>query len=116
VKRWPGLEHRIDRVRPLLDRFGNLVALFFRFLYGLRNATPLAMAIGGFAPKRFVMLNAIGAAAWSVVVGSLGYLLGQAAEVALPHAHRYEVAALVAIVFAVTVFWIVRRVNWSTRT
>jgi membrane protein DedA with SNARE-associated domain len=113
VKRWPGLERRIVRVRPLLDRFGNLFALIFRFLYGLRNATPLAMAIGGFPARRFVALNAVGAAIWSVAVGAIGYVFGEAAEAFLPHAHSYQVAALVGVVFAAIVFWIVRRIRAS---
>jgi membrane protein DedA with SNARE-associated domain len=110
LKRWPALRRRIDRVRPLLDRFGNTLALVFRFLYGLRNVTPLAMAIGGFSPKRFLVLNAAGAAVWAVVVSSLGYLLGEAVEVALPRAHRYEMAFFIAIACAIAAFWIVRRI------
>jgi membrane protein DedA with SNARE-associated domain len=109
VTRWPSLERRIERVRPLIDRFGNVVALFFRFLYGLRNITPVAMAVFGFAPKRFVLLNGIGAAVWAVAVGAIGYLLGEAAERALPRAHHYQTMALVAILCALAAFWIVRR-------
>jgi membrane protein DedA with SNARE-associated domain len=114
VKKWPSLKRRIDRVRPLLDRFGSIVALFFRFLYGLRNVTPLAMAVGGFSPRKFVLLNAIGAAVWAVAVASLGYLLGEAVEAALPRAHRYQMFVLVAILCAATAFWIVRRI-WPKR-
>jgi membrane protein DedA with SNARE-associated domain len=110
LERWPDLQRRIGRVRPLLDRFGNTVALFFRFLYGLRNVTPLAMAIGGFSPRRFVVLNALGAVVWAVVVSSLGYVLGEAVEVALPRAHRYELAFFIAIACAMAAFWIVRRI------
>jgi membrane protein DedA with SNARE-associated domain len=109
VKRWPNLQRYIDRVRPLLDRFGNVFALIFRFFYGLRNATPLAMAIGGFSPRRFIVLNAMGAAIWAVAVSAAGYLFGEAAENVLPHTHRYQIVSLLAIVFAITVFWIVRR-------
>lgn len=113
VGRWPGLERRIDRVRPLLARFGNVFALIFRFFYGLRNATPLAMALGGFPPKRFFALNAVGACLWAVAIGTVGYLFGEAVGVALPHAHHYELAALIAIAFATLVFLIVRRVKTS---
>ncbi len=113
VKRWPGLERRIDRVRPLLARFGTAFALIFRFFYGLRNATPLAMAIGGFSPRRFVVLNAVGAGVWAVAVSTMGYLFGQAVGVVLPHTHHYQLAVFIAIVFATIVFLIVRRVRTS---
>jgi membrane protein DedA with SNARE-associated domain len=110
VNRWPSLRKRVDRVRPLLDRFGNVLALFFRFLYGLRNVTPLAMAIGGFSPRKFILLNSAGAAVWAVVVASLGYVLGEAVEVMLPRAHHYETVFFVAIGCALAAFWIVRRI------
>ncbi len=92
-----------------------MLALLFRFLYGLRNVTPLAMAISGFDPKKFVLLNAIGAAVWAVVVGSLGYLLGEAVEVALPRARHYEMAALVMVLCVATAVWLARRL-WSRRS
>jgi len=113
LARWPGLEPRVARVRPLLDRFGNVFALIFRFFYGLRNVTPLAMAIGGFSPSRFLVLNLLGAAGWAAVVSTLGYAFGEAAEAALPHTHHYQLVGLVAVIFAVVIFMIVRRVKTS---
>jgi membrane protein DedA with SNARE-associated domain len=100
-------------VRPLLDRFGNVFALIFRFFYGLRNATPLAMALGGFPPRRFVVLNAVGAGIWAVAVSTMGYVFGEAVGVVLPHAHHYQVAALIALVCATIVFLVIRRVRTS---
>jgi membrane protein DedA with SNARE-associated domain len=114
LKRWPRLEKRIARARPMLDRFGNVAALIFRFFYGLRNVTPLAMGTSRFAPSRFVPLNAVGAAIWAVVVGTLGYVLGEAIAVALPRAHHYEVMALISISVAAAAFWVVRR-TWVRR-
>lgn len=114
LKRWPWLARRIARATPVLDRFGNVAALIFRFFYGLRNVTPLAMGTGGFAPSRFVPLNAIGAAVWAVVVGTLGYVLGEAVAAALPRAHHYQVVALISISVAVGAFWLVRR-TWARR-
>jgi len=113
LTRWPRLEPRVARVRPLLHRFGNAFALVFRFLYGLRNVTPLAMAIGGFPPRRFFALNVLGAGIWAAVVSTVGYLFGEAAEAALPHTHHYQIVGLVAVIVAVTIFMIVRRVKTS---
>jgi membrane protein DedA with SNARE-associated domain len=111
LKRWPKLEGRIAKVRPLVDRFGGVLALFFRFLYGLRNVTPLAMAVAGFPPKRFVPLNMIGAAVWAVAVGSLGFVLGEAVRALLPRAHHVTTVVLLAIVLVAGIHWIVRRLR-----
>jgi len=114
LAKWPRLERRIDRVRPFLDRFGSALALLFRFLYGLRNITPVAMAMAGFSFRRFALLNAIGAAVWAVGVAMMGYLLGQAVTMMLPRAHHYEAAALIAIICGACAFWFVRR-TWARR-
>jgi len=113
LTRWPGLEPRVARVKPLLDRFGNVFALIFRFFYGIRNVTPLAMSIGGFPPRRFLALNVLGAGVWAAVVSTVGYVFGEAAEAALPHTHHYQLVGLVAGIFAVMIFAIVRRVKTS---
>lgn len=98
--RWPGFARRIDRARPLVDRFGSALAVLFRFFYGLRNATPIAMALSGFSARRFLVLNALGAAIWAIVVGGLGFAFGEGLELVLVRAHRYEAAVLASIACA----------------
>jgi membrane protein DedA with SNARE-associated domain len=72
----------------------------FRFIYGLRNAVPFAAGMSGVSPRRFVPLNAIGAAIWAPAISLLGYAFGQAVEHFLDRARRYEEAALLAMVLA----------------
>ena len=111
LRKWPGLEPRVARVKPLLDRFGNVFALIFRFFYGLRNITPLAMALGGFPPRRFLALNAVGAGIWAAIVSTVGYVFGDAAKAMLPRTRHYQLWSVVAVILAVTIFMIVRRVK-----
>ncbi len=59
------------------------------------------------------MLNAVGAGVWAVTISTMGYVFGQAVGFVLPHAHHYQLAALIAVVFATIVFVIVRRVRTS---
>ena len=115
LARWPGLKPRIARVQPLLNRFGNLFALIFRFFYGLRNVTPLAMAIGGFPPRRFLLLNTLGAGLWSAIVSTLGYLFGEAVQAMLPRMHYYPLVGLGAVGIAVALFIIIRRIKTTRR-
>ena len=58
--------------------------LGFRFVYGLRTVTPFVLGAAGTRPGRFLALNALGAAAWSVAVG----LLVDDAIVVLESVHR----------------------------
>lgn len=72
----------------------------FRFLYGIRTVTPFIIGASGLNPGRFIIWNFIGAGAWAVAVGSLGYLFGRSVEVFLGDAKKYEVW-MMALVFLI---------------
>ncbi len=111
VERTPARALRVARVRALLHRRRVLVLVGYRFLYGLRSITPMAIGASGFNPMVFTFWSAIGAIVWSIGVSLLGYFFGQLAERLLAHAKHYEViilvslAALGALAFAGHVVW-----------
>ena len=100
VARRPRLEARLARVRAMLTRHELLVLLTFRFLYGLRNAIPIALGMSPIHLRRFVIFNVIGAVIWAFALGIGGYLFGRAFERLVGDIQRYElwaVAGLIAI-------------------
>lgn len=107
VSRRAGLALGFRRVQPLIDRYGNWLLVSFRFLYGLRTVTPLAVALVGVTPRRFLCFNVIGAALWSLAVGALGYFFGNLVESLLSRARVYEEAALgtIALVGLAVAVW-----------
>ena len=90
LARRPSWDKRAARVQRALDKYGTYVVLSFRFFYGLRNFTPFVIGSTGFSPTRFLLLNATGAAIWSVVVGSGGYLFGEAIGLFLTDVKPYK--------------------------
>ncbi|WP_157219736.1 DedA family protein [Flavisphingomonas formosensis] len=54
--------------------------LAFRFLYGLRVVSPLAIGTSALPMRRFTPLNAIAATVWGVSFTALGYIFGSAIE------------------------------------
>jgi len=60
---------------------------------------------------KFIVLNLIGAVVWAIVVAGLGYLFGQAVELMLQDARRYELALLISIAAAGAVVWAIRRLR-----
>jgi membrane protein DedA with SNARE-associated domain len=55
----------------------------FRFIYGFRTVSPIAIGTAGIAPRLFVPVNAASAAVWAIVFSSIGYVFGDAFEAAL---------------------------------
>lgn len=98
---------KLARIQGMLRDHQLAVILGFRFLYGLRTVAPFLIGTSGVRPARFVLLNVIGAAAWSAIVGCLGYSLGLTVELFLAEAKRYETAVLGAIAGAGAAAWLV---------
>jgi len=116
--RWKGmpfLENRptwksgARRAVDLLERHQNWIILGFRFVYGIRTATPFMVGVSRVSPGRFALLNFLGAGAWAVAVGSLGYLLGHTLDLFLENAKRYERLVIAGLLGIGTVLWLVHR-------
>ncbi len=76
LRRFPAAEARVARAKGLLDRYGSLFVLTFRFLYGIRNVASAACGIAGMDHKRFAILNFIAAGIWASSFVAAGWFLG----------------------------------------
>jgi membrane protein DedA with SNARE-associated domain len=104
----PRWKARADRVHALLERWRDLYVVGFRFLYGLRTASPIVIGTGDIRSLRFLGLNALGAALWACTFGIAGYLCGSAIQSAFAEAKRYELTALGAMAAAGLAVWLYR--------
>jgi membrane protein DedA with SNARE-associated domain len=64
----------------------------------LRNVTPFAIGLSKIETKQFFVLNALGAIVWAMIVGSGGYLFGNALEIIIGNIAHYEFAILAAMI------------------
>lgn len=82
-----------------LDRHPTVFILSFRFLYGLRTISPVAIGTSHVPARTFVVLNAISAAVWGVLFTGIGYLFGDslidAIDAVMP---KHKVLGIVAII------------------
>lgn len=104
-----------QRVGRLLDRWGDWFVLSCRFMYGLRAAGLIAIALSSISGARFAVLNLISAGVWAVTVGALGYLFGQAIEGMMGQVKAWEQRIAVALAIAVVVFVLHRLVRARVR-
>jgi membrane protein DedA with SNARE-associated domain len=112
LARRPHWEPRVARVRGLMRRHEIALILGFRFLYGLRTVTPLALGMSGIRPLRFALLNVPAAFGWAIAIGVLGYELGSAFQGLLGDLKRFEGALFAAIAAAGAALWLV---SWIRR-
>ncbi|GAC1321681.1 MAG: hypothetical protein NVS2B16_22960 [Chloroflexota bacterium] len=95
--------HHLDRAETFFDRYGDRTVFFGRFVAVLRAWAAFLAGTNRMPWPKFLLFNAAGGIAWSILFGTLGYLLGNN----LPLLHRIVsvigiggvvVAALVAVV------------------
>ncbi|USU10516.1 DedA family protein [Sphingomonadaceae bacterium OTU29MARTA1] len=88
----------------------------FRFLYGLRTVSPIAIGTSHVPTRTFLCINAASAAVWATLFTGLGYVFGTGVAELLgryrPHGRQWLWVALAAIVLG-AVFGAVRW--WRSR-
>ena len=77
LHRFPALERRMEKATGLFKKYDTLLILSFRFIYGVRNITPIMLGISGVSYQKFFILNIIGAAVWATSFTYGGYYAGQ---------------------------------------
>lgn len=92
------------------DRHPTAFILGFRFLYGLRTISPVAIGTSQVPARTFVILNAISATVWATLFTAVGYLFGDRVLALLGGHHSKLVgiailAGVVALVFLALRLW-----------
>ena len=94
LSRFPQAEARVkamaERMRAKPGALSAL-ALFFRFLYGLRNIAPIFLGMSSIPTLRFMLLNAVGAVLWAVSFSLLGYIFARTLEAFMGRLAHYEI-------------------------
>lgn len=95
----------IGRVTRFLEAYPTSFILAFRFIYGIRTISPVAIGVSRISTLRFVTLNAIAALIWGLLMTGIGFLAGQAVEAVLGRLelHLHLLIALVSVAILVPV-------------
>jgi membrane protein DedA with SNARE-associated domain len=94
-----------------IERYPISYILAFRFIFGLRIASPIAVGVSKIPTWRFTLLNIAGAVIWATAFTLSGFVFGEAVHNFLGHdrhAGRWTLAAAGAVVMIVLVIWTVR--------
>lgn len=99
------------RALTFIERYPISYILAFRFIFGLRIASPIAIGVSQVPTWRFTVLNMLGAVIWATAFVLSGSIFGEAVHNILGHGHhagRWTLIAAGAIVGVVAVIWGVR--------
>lgn len=110
LERFPTLKKKSEKVFRLLHEYKNLFIMTFRFVYGIRIASPLVIGASQLSPKRFTVLNFPSAFVWAVVIACVGYFFGGTFEIILDNMHRIQRYGLFVGAPVILCIWAVYRV------
>ena len=99
------------RALTFIERFPISYTLAFRFIFGLRVASPIAIGVSQVPTWRFTLLNILGAMIWATAFTMAGFIFGEAVHNVLGHGHhagRWTLIAAGGIIVVVLIVWAVR--------
>lgn len=104
------------RALRFIERYPVGYILAFRFIFGLRMASPVAIGVSAVPGWRFTALNIVGALIWATSFTALGYIFGETVHSLFGrHAGRWTVVLVGALVAAVALFGLARYVRGRMR-
>ncbi len=105
LARYPWWRRKVRWVNRYLERHQVPLILGFRFLYGIRMATPFVLGMSRIKTSRFIVLHLLGVAVWVVTVSTAGYLFGRTLELLLGDIQAFEMVALGLVVLISLIAW-----------
>ena len=102
----PALKLHVEKAKSLLSWNTNLLFLGIRFMYGLRTALPFVIGMAKFNPKKFALLNLIGAFLWALTFGLAGQLIGQLMAAIFEDVKENELVIVIGIFFIGACVWL----------
>ena len=85
------------RAHGWLERYPTAFILSFRFIYGMRTISPIAIGLSQIPARRFVPLNMLAAAIWAPTFTLIGFWLGHAAAPLIDRIARVGLDVVVAL-------------------
>jgi membrane protein DedA with SNARE-associated domain len=102
----PKLLKKSNSAIDFLRKYDSAFIFGSRFIYGIRNISPIIIGIAKIAPLKFSTLNVPAAFIWSIVVAGAGYLFADVLESAKENLKYVQIGALVILCAALAHFFL----------
>jgi membrane protein DedA with SNARE-associated domain len=89
------------RVLDMIRRHRVPFVLAFRFIYGIRTISPIAIGVAGVPAALYTVLNVASALVWAALLTVIGYAFGSVIERYAGRLHGFEHKLLIALVIVV---------------
>ena len=108
LRNLPRVARNVDKAGRLFKKYDTILILGFRFVYGVRNVTPILLGISGVSHLKFFILNFIGATVWALSFSFGGFYAGRAFMKIMGLVGHGIFYALLAALVAGGLIWFIR--------
>jgi membrane protein DedA with SNARE-associated domain len=93
----------------MIRKYETPLILGFRFVYGVRNVTPVMLGINRVNHLKFLTLNVIGAGVWALTFTWGGFFFGKLFEKFMHEASHMALYGLAAVAVIAGAVWYIRQ-------
>ncbi len=104
IEKHPKLKEKSQKVLEFLRKYDSLFIFGCRFVYGIRNISPIMIGAADIPPLKYSALNIPAAFVWAVIVAGAGYAFANVVEKAKYNLQYVQYAALVVLLSALFYF------------
>jgi membrane protein DedA with SNARE-associated domain len=97
LEKYPKLSEKSATVIEFLQKYDSAFIFGSRFVYGIRNISPIIIGIAKITPLKFSSLNVPAAMIWSIVVAGAGYLFANVLESTKSNLKYVQIGALIIL-------------------
>jgi membrane protein DedA with SNARE-associated domain len=105
LEKYPKLAKKSRKVIKFLKKYDSAFIFGSRFIYGIRNVSPIIIGTAQITPLKFSTLNIPAALIWSVTVAGAGYIFANVLESAKESLEYIQIGALIILCAALIYFF-----------
>jgi membrane protein DedA with SNARE-associated domain len=116
LARFPRLARNTAKAERLIHKYETALILGFRFVYGVRNVTPVLLGMHRVSHLKFLVLNIIGAGVWACAFTAGGYFFGKLFSAIMDTAQHLLLYILAGAGLLAAIIWRFRRRGRATES
>jgi membrane protein DedA with SNARE-associated domain len=93
--KYPRLAKKSSKVIEILRKYNAVFIFGSRFIYGIRNISPIVIGMARITPFKFSTLNIPAAIIWSIIVAGAGYVFADILEYTKENLKFFQIGLLI---------------------
>lgn len=106
--RFPKLQASADKAFCFLKKYDILFIFSFRFVYGIRNVSPIVIGMSGISPLKFSSCNIPASLIWASSVAYAGYIFSDTIQVVIDNIKHFSIALFGFLLAFAGVFFVMK--------